>query len=259
MLFPVSKQFREVIHYRASGNLKSEAAKTYLSFFWWILEPILFLGVYYLVFGVIFGSKTENFLVFLLIGLVFWQWFASSVAHAANSIKDGKSLITQICFPKIVLPSIVILMAMYKSTLVFVILLLFLFIFGFTPTISYVYLPLIFILQFFLICSVGYVLSILVAFMPDIKMLVPLFLRLLMYMSAIFYSLEGKPEWIQQLFFFNPVATCITAYRDILMYSIAPDFQLLGYTALGVLLLYAFGVYLLYRLDSILPRVMIQQ
>ncbi|MFC1605776.1 ABC transporter permease [Pseudomonadota bacterium] len=81
-------------------NLKSEASKTYLNYLWWILEPALLVGVFYIVFGVFLARGGEDFLVFLICGHIPFAWFSKSISNAANSILDGRFLISQIAIPK---------------------------------------------------------------------------------------------------------------------------------------------------------------
>ena len=72
------KRYLEIIYYKTYADLRSEASRSYLGFVWWILEPVLYMSVFYLVFSVIRGQKDEDFILFLLVGLVSWKWFASN-------------------------------------------------------------------------------------------------------------------------------------------------------------------------------------
>ena len=68
--------------------LKADAARYYLGYVWWLLEPLLFVAVFYVVFQVILGTRTENFLVFLICGKFTFIWFSKSVTQASRSIAD---------------------------------------------------------------------------------------------------------------------------------------------------------------------------
>ena len=85
-------------------NLRTEAAQHRLSYAWWILEPVLHMGAFYLIFKILLQRGTENFVAFLLCGLVPWLWFAKSVTNSCQSIIQGKGIISQAFIPKAFFP-----------------------------------------------------------------------------------------------------------------------------------------------------------
>ena len=258
-MFLVSKQHRDIIYYKAKVHLRSEASNTYLSYLWWIFEPIISLGIYYLIFGVIFARGTENFVPFLLIGLVTWQWFGNIVSHCCNSINGNIALITNVSFPKVILPSVNIIMDTVKFFVVFAILLVFLWVYGFTPTADYIYLPLVFFCQHLFNTMAGNMVAAVVPFAPDLKIIISNVLRIAFYMSGILYAVSDLPEHVQFYFEFNPMAQIIQAYRDILMYQNNFDLiKILTYTGIcfcGVII----SNLILKKLDPIYPRVLLQK
>ena len=99
-----NKQLLEVFFTQVAFNLKSETRKTYLNYFWWVLEPALFTGVFYLVFAVFLNRGTDDFVLFLLCGKIPFLWFSKTVSNASNSIVAGKGLIHQMAIPKAYFP-----------------------------------------------------------------------------------------------------------------------------------------------------------
>jgi lipopolysaccharide transport system permease protein len=67
----VRRHYLDLVRYRAYVDLKSESARSYLGMLWWILDPLMYLAIYYLVFGVVLQRGGEGFVGFLLCGLVF--------------------------------------------------------------------------------------------------------------------------------------------------------------------------------------------
>lgn len=258
-MFLLSKQHRDIIYYKSKVHLRSEASNTYLSYLWWVFEPIISLGIYYLIFGVIFERGTENFVPFLLIGLVTWQWFSNIVSHCSNSINGNIALITNVSFPKIILPSVNIVMDTVKFSVVFLILLVFLWVYGFPPNTGYVYLPLVFFCQHLFNTMSGNVVAAVVPFAPDLKIIISNILRVAFYMSGVLYAVADLPQHVQIYFEFNPMAQIIQFYRDILMHNGDVDiFKILLYTIIcffGVVLSHM----LLKKLDPIYPRVLLQK
>ena len=105
----VKRRTLDIIFYRTYAELKSEAQRTYAGVLWWIIEPVLFMLIFYLVFGVLFQRGTEDFVPFLLIGLALWHWFQATVMQCAGAITTNRGLIQQVYVPNYVFPTVVIL------------------------------------------------------------------------------------------------------------------------------------------------------
>ncbi|WP_448546865.1 ABC transporter permease [Thalassotalea fusca] len=258
-MFLVSKHYRDIIFQKAKVQLKSEASKTYLSFLWWVIEPIIFMGIYYLVFGVILQRGTEDFVPFLLIGLVTWRWFSNTVSSCSNSINGSLSLINQINFPKVILPSITLVVVAFKFFIIFALLLCFLWWYGFSISQAYWYLPLILFVQHCINTACANFIALLVPFIPDIKEVIRPVLRIAFYLSGVIYAVDRLPIEYQEYFEYNPMSQVIKTYRDILMYSSPPDlFELLKFLfiAAGAVVL---SHLLLRKFDPVFARVLIQR
>ena len=258
-MFLVGKHHRSIIYYKARIHLISEASRTYLSILWWVLEPIIQMAIYYVVFGVLLQRGTENFILFLLIGLTTWQWFATSITHAMGSIDGNSSLISQINFPKIILPSVNILMDCFKFFIVFTLLIVMLTLSGFPPTDYYIGLPIVLLAQHFINCAFANFAALLAPLIPDIKMVVQNILRAGMFLSGILYDYNTLPEDKHIYFEFNPLAQLIEAYRDILLYGQWPNFETIGIIMAASLALLLISNALFRSFDHKLPRILIQQ
>jgi lipopolysaccharide transport system permease protein len=123
----------ELIWTKAIFNLSSEVNRNYLSYGWWILEPLLHMVVYYVVFGLLLQRAGENYPVFLLTGLIPWMWFMKAVSASSGSILSGQNLILQVGLPSIVFPMVSLLQATLKQLPVFVLLLGFVWVQGHSP------------------------------------------------------------------------------------------------------------------------------
>ncbi|MCH9699353.1 MAG: ABC transporter permease [Gammaproteobacteria bacterium] len=224
----LQSRYRELIWYKTWAGLRAEASQNYLSFLWWVFDPLLSMAVYYLVFGVLIKRSTEDFVPFLLIGLICWQWFANSVIHSMNSILGSRQLMTQVDLPKAVFPSVVVGMDVVKFLCVLVLLLVFLWCYGFKPTIHYLGLPVVLLVQLALIIAFAYFTAGVIPFFPDLRFLVQAILQLVFFLSGVLFDGRSIPEQYQQLFYLNPMANILDAYRDILMYGQWPDWAALG-------------------------------
>lgn len=240
-------------------NLKDEAARFYLNYLWWILEPLLLVLVFYLVFEIFLDRGGENFLVFLLLGKIPYLWFAKSVNNSARSIPAGRGLIHQMAIPKPFFPLLVVAQDGFKQLIVMLTLLVFLCILGFFPGWTWLALPIIMVVQLLLVIAVSLLVSAIVPVVPDFQYIVNTGMIMLMFASGIFYDyrIALQPE-IQPYFLLNPLARLLEAYRDVLMRSEWPEWGGLGVISLGSGLVIVAMMRLFRRFDSRYARMVIQ-
>jgi lipopolysaccharide transport system permease protein len=214
----------DLIVYKAKADLHAEARRYYISYLWWIIEPIFDMIVYYFVFSVFLQRGTPDFVPFLLIGLTSWKWFGATIQHGSQSIMQGKGLMLQVYLPKIVFPSIIILTDTFKFFIIFFILLVFLWAYGLVPNPAYVALPLVLFVELSLIVAVSFLCAAVTPFFPDLSIFIGHFLQLLLFLSGIFFNPRDFSPEIQFWLFMNPMATLIVSFRDILMSGNLPNF-----------------------------------
>ena len=249
------RHYLDLIRYRAYVDLKSESAQSYLGMLWWILDPLMYLAIYYLVFGVVLQRGGEGFVGFLLCGLVFWRWFANSVLRASNSIQNNVGIISQVYLPKIIFPIVETISNAYRFMFILLIFLVFLVLYR--QQFQWVWLSAGFVLvaELLLIFGVGICLSLLVPFLPDIRKLIENVMMLFFYMSGIFFDIRLLSPKVQDYLFLNPMAVVIDQYRAVFFRDQLPDYAALGTVALFGLVLCAIGFYVGVKLDKIYPRV----
>jgi len=216
-------RFWQLVIIKVRFNLRSEATQSYLSYAWWLLEPLLQMGVYYIVFDILLHRGGEDFVPFLLCGIVPWLWFARSVNNSSRSIVQGKGLISQTYLPKPFFPLVIIGQDLVKQQVVFLLLFGFLLYYGYMPSVEWLWLIPIVITQLMLIIAVAFLVSFIVPFARDIQYLINAGLMMMMFGSGIFYSYESVllPEH-REIFLMNPMANLIVSYRMVLMDGTAP-------------------------------------
>ncbi|MEM1412169.1 MAG: ABC transporter permease, partial [Pseudomonadota bacterium] len=100
----MSVLFFDLVVYRGVADMRAEANRSYLGILWWVIEPILYLLVFYLVFDLGLRRGGEHFAATLLTGLVVWKWFDASVRSAAMVLPENRGLMRQVYLPKLLLP-----------------------------------------------------------------------------------------------------------------------------------------------------------
>ncbi len=243
-----------LIRYKAYVDLRAESERSYMGYLWWAIEPMIFMAIFYVVFGVLFNREKEDFVFFLLVGLVVWRWFQSTLMSGSNAILNGRGLMQQVYLHKAIFPTISILTNCFKFVVVFSLLLLFLWICGFGIGICYLALPLLFISQLLFLTAATYLFAGVVPFFPDIRIVLDNALRGLFFLSGLFFSIASIPEKYRFYLYLNPMATLIESYRDVLLYNQWPSWSaivsIIAVSFVGIVL----SFYLISRYDYVYPK-----
>jgi lipopolysaccharide transport system permease protein len=253
-LSATAQRYVNLVFYRTYAELRTESERTYIGFVWWVLEPIISMAVMYLVFKVIMQRGTENFVQFLFIGLVSWRWLETTVTSGASSILNARGLMQQVYLSKLVFPLVIVLTNTFKFVIVFLLLIGFLVVTGFPIGLTYLALPWVLATQLLLILGLGIVFAALTPFLPDLVVVLRNVTRLWFFLSGIFWDIKSFSHEMQEYLRFNPMATIIESYRDILLHDSWPDFVALGLIALACVPLCLLGIGIVRRFDYVYPK-----
>ena len=222
-------------------DFRQKYKRTLLGMGWSILNPLLSLLILYAVFGFFFGREIEHFTIYLFCGNVLFAYFREATSGGMSALVANARIFTKVNIPKYLF----LLSRNVSSVINFALTLVIFFLFILMEPGLYFncyYIALLFPIGCLIIFNigVGMVLSALYIFFRDIMHLYNVFLRLLVYASALFYPVEMLPPDIQPLFFVNPIYCYIYYFRSIVLHNTVPSFGLhmlcLGYAALAILL-----------------------
>ncbi len=212
---------RETIRYLVSSNLKAGHRHKVLGNLWNLLDPLLSLGVYYLVFGVwinIGHGDPGSYLTYLFVGILAWRFLDGVISQAVACVRGNRGLIQEISFPKAVFPISICFSRLYDFLWGFVVLLAVLFALGRVPTLHALWIPLVMVIQLVLMAGLALLVAYLGAFFADTANIVHVIIRLGFYASPILYYATGEqsvrvPAKYLKLYMLNPVACLLEGYR----------------------------------------------
>ena len=250
-----SRHTFEVILYKTYAELRADASRYYLSFLWWLFEPMLYMTAFYIVFGLLFQRGGEGFVGFLLTGLVAWKWFDAMVRQGANSIRSAGGIMQQVYLPKYIFPGVLVLTNTVKFLFVLMILLIFLVFYGVTPGATWLALPVVMAVQLLFAAGFAGTLAAVMPFVPDLRLLINNGLTLMLFLSGVFYDVTEVPAELRGYFYLNPMAVILTEYRAVLLKGQWPDWFALGVTASVAALFLWLAYYLFKRYDKVYPKV----
>ena len=214
-------------------DFKIKYKRSVLGVLWSVLYPLLMMGVMAIIFSNMFRFNMEgvNYLVYLMSGLVVFNFFSEATNTAMTSITSNATLLNKVYIPKYIFPASKCLFVAINFVLSLIPLLLIIIISGDATAgtkcyinIYYLLLPFIYLCMFLFVTGISYILSTIAVYLRDMIYIWGIMLTILNYFTPIFYSISILPEWLQNIFKFNPLYIYINATREILLFSRAPSF-----------------------------------
>lgn len=242
--------------YSSKSELKAEVAGSHLNWIWWILEPVCFMFVYWIVFGTLFGREA-NFHIFIFIGLTLWNFYNKTVTSNVTVIKKNKSIVTKIYLPKYILVLVNLGINFFKMLISWGIVAILLIVAGIAPTLRMLWIiPVVFV-TVLVTFGISTIIAHLGVYVEDMTNVVRILLQMQFYLSGVFYNMTTKlsayPILSKYVLRLNPLAFLSTLARDVLLYGKDPsklDFITLGAWLLAGIVLCCLGVSLIYRHEN---------
>ena len=232
---------RRLIWYLAVSSLRKRGTDSLLGNLWWVLDPALQMGVYYVLVGIILKRSEPAYPLFLFAAILPWKWFSTCLADSTSSIRLREKVLRQIAFPQIVLPIATMTASLASFTFGLIPLLALYLFYPDRLTAWILLLPVVAVVQLLWTLPFAVLLSASNVFFRDVGNLVGHLLRLWFYLSPGLFSVERIREIADRhpplslLVDANPFTWLFGAYRDLLYYGRAPDWVVLGVLALASL------------------------
>lgn len=208
-------------------ELKARYKNSVLGVLWSLLNPLFMMLVYTILFTVLRpGNTIRTFYIFILVGLVPWNFLSGTLTSGTVAITRDAPLIKKVYFPRVLLPIAAVLSNFVNFLFALGILVLFLFISGIGLTVHALWLPLILIIQIVFMLGLVLLLGALNVFYRDINMILNVFILAWFFLTPIFYPFEdlaqqatlmGIPfDAARVMRWVNPMASIVDSYRTVL-------------------------------------------
>lgn len=234
---------RETIRFLTSSGLQDMNRDKVLGNLWSLLDPVLFMAVYYLVFGVVFAmagaGRSGAFMIYIFIGVVTFRFAEVGLGQSVTSIRGHRGIIHETNVPKAVFPVASVLARFFDFVWGLLVVMVILVVTGHRPTPYMLLLPLIVAIFFVFVLGVSLIAADIGVFFADASNLVTVVMRVLFYLSPIFYFVRDRGGFkamgpfsnptVKMVYFLNPLAGFIECLRDVLMWGAAPSWRLVLY------------------------------
>lgn len=201
---------------------------------WSLINPILMLVIYTLVFSVVFkarwGSATvdepkTDFAVILFVGLIIHSFFAECLVRSPNLIIQYSNYVKKVVFPLEILPIITVMSSLFHSIISCFVLCVAFFLFNGYLHWTILFAPIVFLPLFILTIGFVWLISSLGVYIRDIGQSIGIIVTMLMFLSPVFYPLAAIPKTMQSIVLMNPLTYIIEQSRNVIVWGKLPDFS----------------------------------
>ncbi len=251
-------RYRELVRNLVMRDLKARYKNSVLGFVWSLLNPLLMMLVFTVVFTVMLPSSIEKFPVFVLCGILPWNWFATSMSGSVQSIVANSNLVKKVYFPREVLPLSLVLSNGVNFLLALLILFPMILIYRIELTPWVLMLPVLIVIQLVFTLGVALFVAALNVFFRDTGVIMEVIVQAWFFLTPVVYDIKVLPQHkvimgidvnVQRLaYILNPMASIIANIRDILYWSVPPGLDFMARTAFTSLLVLLLGYLFFTRL-----------
>jgi lipopolysaccharide transport system permease protein len=208
-------EFRELLYFLVWRDVKVRYKQTVLGVAWAVLQPVLSMIVFTVIFGRLAKIPSEGlpYAVFVYAGLLPWTFFSNGVTHGGQSLINQQHLLTKVYLPRLFLPSASIGGALVDLAISFGVYGVILAIYGVMPSWQVAFVPLLVLLTVVAALGLSLLLAALTVAYRDFRYVVPFMLQALLYLSPVVYPVSLVPQRFHWLLALNPMAGIIDGYR----------------------------------------------
>jgi homopolymeric O-antigen transport system permease protein len=221
--------YRTLVKYLVLKDIKVKSRGTYLGVAWTLMNPLVTIVMYFIVFQHIFRVAIPNFLAFFLIGLLMWIFFARAISTAATCVTENDAIVKKAAFPLEVLPVASVLYHLFNHLVALGLAVPLMLIFwGARLSWNLVWVVIILLAFVGFSLALSLVLSTVGVFFRDTRDILEVGLPVLFWVTPIFYDLSMAPGFLRPVLELNPLSPFIGATRAALLEARGPSWTELG-------------------------------
>ncbi len=223
-----------------------------LGMLWSIINPLVMLGVLVVVFSFIHPNHHVKFFpVFMLIGLVIYNFLSISLPPACSAIMDNASLVKKVIFPRELIPVAVIFAQLIHAGIQLLLLVVFVLVFSVPLHVTWLWVPAVYLIMTVFVLGLGFGCAALNVKYRDMQYVVDSALKVVFWLTPIFYDLGqvklNLPRPLYLVYIMNPMAGCIDAMRRTVILGTGPDPESLLIAAVMAVLTLLGGFFIFHR------------
>jgi ABC-2 type transport system permease protein len=223
-MLKVLKEAKKIYKYKDSiwniglTDLKLKYVGSFLGFFWSVLEPLLIIIIYSLVFPIILKAKFVDWVLFFICGLIPYRFLKKGIVDTTTSLVDNRDILAKVK----ILPEVIPLSKVLSDSISFMLeslILIFVVMVFVGPSLYILLFPVLFFIELFIILGIGFWLCCFYPKFRDLNYVLNVFFEALFFLTPVVYRLSNIPELYRRIYMLNPFARLFYLWQGIILYS----------------------------------------
>lgn len=221
---------RELIYALAQREITAKYKGSYLGLIWAVLQPVMMLAVYTLVFTTVFHARwggtqasKSDFAIALFAGLMVFNLFSECIGKAPGSVTQNPNYVTKVVFPLEILCIVNLLAALVQYGISFVVWLIFYIICGYKPNLLIIMLPIVMCPLLMLILGISWGVAAVGVYIKDLGQVITFGLSVLLFVTPVLYPVDSLNGLYRYIVGINPLTKCVEFIRNLTMFGRLPD------------------------------------
>jgi len=244
--------YRDLFYFLVWRDIKVLYAQTVLGIGWAILNPLIQILIFAVIFGKVAKIPTDGipYILFSSVAVIPWAYMSEAMNSSSQSLVTGSNVLGKVYFPRVIFPMTPILAKLVDFSISLVILLPIMIYYKVPLTWNLVYLPFLLVLMVCVPAGVGLLLSALAIRFRDVKFALPFVIRMLIYSAPILYTASSIPEQYRLIYSLNPIVAVVEGFRACLLGTPMPwEYIIPG--SITTALLLVFGLFYFKKMERI--------
>ncbi len=240
-------RYHDLVWYMVRRNVTLRYRRSTLGIIWTLLDPLLTMLVMTLIYGALFPRTVPGFPIFVLSGVVAWNFFSQGSQQAVSDLLGSGTLISRVALPKSIFPVVAVLTALVNLGVALAMLALLMLALRWPITPALLFVPVTMVIAGAFTLGVGLALTPLALFFRDTLNVYHILLRLLMYLSGIFYTQDHLPGLLQRVIPLVPTFSLVSIFRQPIYNGTLPDLATLLYATAWAVVMLVLGLWVFTR------------
>lgn len=244
--------YRELLKTSVKKDIRGKYKASVLGVLWSFINPLLQVLVYAIIFPHLLGRTGQNYVVYLVTGIIPWTYFSNVINDCVGCIKNNSGIIQKVYFPRVILPVSCACSGFINFMISCMIILVFCLLYGIGISWQIILVPLIALIEGILALGLGMALGAMDAYVQDLQYITNFILMMAFYASPIVYQMDllSSGSTLSKMILINPVTQIIMAYRDVFLYHRIPDLKILGLVFVFAGIVFLIGYLIFKKLEK---------
>jgi len=217
--FKELKDYRDLFFFLVWRDVKVLYAQTILGFAWAVLQPLIQILIFTIIFGTVAKISTDGlpYILFSSVAIIPWTYMSQAMTQSSQSLIQGQNMLGKVYFPRLIFPLTPVLAKLIDFVISFLIIACVMIYYRVVPTWNMLFFPLFIVLMMSVSGGIGMWLSAMAIRFRDVKHAMPFAVRMLMYTAPIVYSASSIPPKWKFIYSLNPIVGVIEGFRACLL------------------------------------------